>query len=46
MKTTTIIQRENCSETIYASELQPGMYKYALIADREMVGIETMILTE
>ena len=36
----------NGSETIYASELTPGMYKYALIADGTIVGTETMILTE
>ena len=41
-----IVQRENGSIVIYANEFQPGMYKYALIADGVIVGTETMILTE
>ena len=46
IKSIGIIQRGNGSITISANELQPGMYKYALIADGGIFGIETMILTK
>ncbi|QQS52537.1 MAG: tail fiber domain-containing protein [Bacteroidota bacterium] len=45
LKNISIAQREYGSVTIYANELQPGMYKYALIADGVIVGAKTMILT-
>lgn len=46
IKSIDIVQRENGSIIIYANELQPGMYKYSLIADGNIVGTETMILTD
>ena len=46
IKSINIVQRESGSETIYASELTPGMYKYSLVADGAIIGTETMILTE
>lgn len=46
IKSMDIAQREYGNVTIYANELQPGMYKYALIADGAIVGTETMILTD
>ncbi len=46
LKNISIAQREYSSVTIYANELQPGMYKYALVADGVIVGAKTMILTQ
>lgn len=46
IKSINVVQRENGSIIIYANELQSGMYKYALVADGNIVGTETMILTD
>jgi hypothetical protein len=40
-----INERGKSYTTISANEFQAGMYKYPLIADNQLVGIETMILT-
>jgi hypothetical protein len=45
IKSINIIERGSSSITIYANELLAGMYKYALIVDGQLVGTETMILT-
>lgn len=46
VKAINVVQRETGSITIFANELQPGMYKYALVADGNIIGTETMILTD
>ena len=38
--------RGNASHTIHASELEPGMYLYTLIADGKEVSTKRMVLTE
>jgi 6-pyruvoyl-tetrahydropterin synthase len=45
IKSINITERGQSSTIIYANELQAGMYKYVLIADGQVVGNETMILT-
>ena len=46
IKSFPVVQRENASIIIQASELLPGMYYYSLIADGNIVGTEKMILTD
>jgi hypothetical protein len=46
LKSIEITERENGQVIIHGSELQPGMYYYSLIADRQVVGTEKMILTD
>lgn len=42
----TVVQREEGSIIIHANELSPGMYKYTLVADGQVIGTQTMILTD
>jgi hypothetical protein len=46
IKSILITDRETCSVTIQALELQAGMYYYSLIADGNIIGTEKMILTK
>jgi hypothetical protein len=46
IKSIIVTEREESSVIIHASELQPGMYYYSLIADGNVIGTEKMILTE
>ena len=41
-----LTQRGESAELISASQLDPGMYLYALIADGQEVDVKRMILTE
>jgi hypothetical protein len=45
IKKIDINERGKSYTIISANEFQAGMYKYSLIADNQLVGIETMILT-
>lgn len=46
IKSISVTDREAGNVVIHASELQSGMYYYSLIADGNVIGTETMILTE
>jgi hypothetical protein len=46
IKSINVTDREAGNVVIHASELQPGMYYYSLIADGNIIGTEKMILTE
>ncbi|MBN1116033.1 MAG: tail fiber domain-containing protein [Bacteroidales bacterium] len=46
IKSINVVQREYGSVTIYANELNAGMYKYALVVNGSIVGTETMVLTD
>jgi hypothetical protein len=46
LKSIELIDRGNGKVIIYGSELQPGMYYYSLIADKQVIGSYKMILTE
>lgn len=41
-----VVQRHEGEVTVFANELQPGMYKYALIADGTIVDTRSMIITD
>lgn len=45
VKSMTVAERYSGSAIIQGSELQPGMYKYALIADGKLIDTKTMVLT-
>lgn len=45
IKRITVVQRDKGEIIIHANELEPGMYKYSLIGDGQVIGTETMILT-
>ena len=46
MRQIALTQRGEGAELISASQLAPGMYLYALIADGQEVDVKRMILTE
>lgn len=46
LKAYSIVGRGQTSLTISANELQPGMYKYALLTDGVLVDTKTMVVTE
>jgi hypothetical protein len=46
IKNIPLHNRGESSETIFGSELQAGMYVYALIADGDIIDTKNMILTE
>ena len=46
LKSMGIAERENGNITIYANELNPGMYYYSLIADGQIIGTKQMVLTD
>ena len=45
-KKMNISDREEFKITIKRGDLNPGIYRYTLIADGEVVGARTMILTK
>lgn len=46
IKSYSVEQRNDVDIVITASELQPGMYLYSLIADGKLIDTKTLILTE
>lgn len=45
VKSEKLFQREDGEIIIYGSELDPGIYYYSIVADGNVVGTQTMILT-
>lgn len=46
VKSFEVVQRLEGEVTVFANELQPGMYTYALIADGRIVDTRSMIITD